>query len=79
MSLIEGKVHQRNTELSLLMIAMHDFHNENIVFKELESRPQIFDGVGLDRVTVRFVDVLVTEQSLRSDDCVSLLPFLEIF
>ena len=42
-SFIEGKVHERDTKLSLLMTAVHDLNHQDTIFQEIKPGPNVLD------------------------------------
>lgn len=56
---------------------MHDLYYQ-MLLEEIKPCPKVLDCVCPYRVAVGLVQVFITEQSFRSDDCVPLIPFFYI-
>lgn len=60
------------------MTAVHQLDNQNIRLQVIKSRPHLSDCGCLNRVTVGVAYILVTEQALRCEYRVPLLPTLQV-
>ena len=76
MSFSNSEIHKRNSELSFLMVTMHNFDNQYVRFQHVETSPQVLHRACFYGVAKRGIShISVTEKSFRTYNCVSFLPF----
>jgi hypothetical protein len=77
-SFFQSEVHQGNTKLGFFMVTVHNLDHQDSMLQKVKPRPNVLNGGGFYRVSERFVDVSVREETFRSDDSVTFLPLLDV-